>query len=158
MLPLVSCRRWDADQIAEAALLAGMATISTSRPDACLPGFESLLEAENSNLGAVLAVRAAIRRLLKGEVQALATVGRRRAADLLEARGVALVDVDAAAEHRAVAQSAVTLFTQLAGFRGPLAETIRDLAALVTASRPASAVVAEHIDRVRAALEAELCG
>lgn len=149
-------RRWSAEQISEAAAMAQLATVSSSTPDGTLPGLEALMQAENSDLGALLAVRAAIRRALAGELQALATVSRRRSATALEARNVAVVDREAAREARDSSRAQARLFDQLAGHSGPLQDCIKELAALVTESRPAGDVVAANIDRVRQAIEAEL--
>lgn len=149
-------RRWSADQVSEAAKLAALATITTSAPAGCIPGLAELLEAENSNLSEVLAVRAAIRRQLGSELAALATVARKRSATALEARAVAVVDVEAAADARDSSRAQARLFDHLAGHSGPLAAVIRELAAMVNASRSAGEVVAQQIDKVRHALEQEL--
>lgn len=149
-------RRWSAEQIREAVSLARLATVSSSRPADCLPGFEALLQAENSNLSAILAVRAAIRRQLGQEVAALAAVARRRSALALEAREVAVIDRQAALEHRDSSRAQGRLFDQLAGQSGPLQDVIRELAALVSDRNPAAQVVADQIGKVREAIEAEL--
>lgn len=149
-------RRWSAEQIREAVSLARLATVSSSRPSDCLPGFEALLEAENSNLSAILAVRAAIRRQLGQEVAALAAVARRRSALALEAREVAVIDRQAALEHRDSSRAQGRLFDQLAGQSGPLQDCIRELAALVSERTTAAQVVADQIGKVREAIEAEL--
>lgn len=150
--------RWSADQIAEAATLARLATVTSATPSGCLPGLEALLEAENSNLSAILAIRAAIRRQLGQEVAALAAVARKRSAMALEDRGVAVIDRKAAAEHRDSGRAQRHLLDRLAGQCGPLQDCIRELAALVSDQRPAAAVVADQIDRVREAIELELTG
>lgn len=149
-------RRWSPAQVAEAAQLARMATVSTTTADGCLPGFHALLAQSNSNLSELLAVRAAIRRTLAGELQALSTVSRRRSAASLEARGVAVVDVEAAAEARDSSRAQSRVFDQLAGMSGGLHQVIAELAGQVTESRSAADVVAANIDRVRRAIEAEL--
>lgn len=149
-------RHWSADQIAEAAALARLATVTTNTPTGCLPGFEALLQAENSNLGAILAVRAAIRRQLGQEVAALVAVARKRSATSLENRGVAVIDQQAAAEHRDAGRAHCRLFDHLAGQAGPLQDCIAALAQLVTDRSTAAQVVAAQIDTVRAAIESEL--
>ncbi|NDC15602.1 MAG: hypothetical protein EBZ76_10670 [Synechococcaceae bacterium WB9_2_170] len=141
----------------EAAKLASLATVSTTTADGCLPGLGELLMAENSNLSELLAVRAAIRRQLGRELQALSTVARKRSALALEARSVAVVDVEAAADARDSTRSQAKLFDLLAGHSGPLQECIRELAGLVSDSRSAAEVVASNIGKVRAAIERELC-
>lgn len=149
-------RNWTAEQVLEAGKLSRMATITGNSPDGCLPGLEALLEAENSNLGELLAVRAAIRRQLGHELRALTTVATRRSATALEDRNVALVDLAAAAGERDSARAITRLFDHLAGHSGPLQEVIRDLAREVTPKRSAGEVVAQQIERVRRALEQEL--
>lgn len=151
-------RRWDAGQIAEAAALAQLATVSSSPPADCLPGLADLLQSEGSDLGALLAVRAAIRRALAGELQALATVARKRSALALEDRAVAVIDRQAAADARDSGRAAVRVFDRLALLAGPLQAVIRALADEVSAGRPAAEVVAQRLPEVRAALEAELGG
>jgi hypothetical protein len=101
-------------------------------------------------------VRAAIRRQLAGELQALATVARKRSALALEDRGVAVVDQEAAADARDSGRAAVRVFDRLAGHCGPLQDAIRRLADLVCDGRSAAEVVAEHLGEIRAAIEAEL--
>ena len=149
-------RRWSPAQVAEAAQLARMATVTTTAPAGCIPGFAALLAQSNSNLGEILAVRAAIRRTLAGELAALTTVSRRRSAVALEDRGVAVVDVAAAAEARDSSRAQQRVFDQLAGLSGGLHQVIAQLADEVTESRTAADVVAANIDRVRRAIEAEL--
>lgn len=151
-------RRWGADQIAEAAALARLATVTTTTPAGCLPGLEALLEREGSDLGSLLAVRAQIRRQLAGELRALATVAHKRSALALEDRGVALIDTAAAADARDSGRAAVRVFDQLACLAGPLQQTIRRLADEVSAGRPAAEVVADQLAAVLAAIEAELTG
>ena len=149
-------RRWSAEQVQEAAVLAQAATVTTTTPDGCLPGLAELLQTANSNLGELLAVRAAIRRQLGAELQALSAVARERAATLLEARNVAVVDAAAAADARDSSRAQKRLFDQLAGMGGPLADLIGELAAMVTRNRTAGDVVADHLGRVRRAIEQEL--
>ena len=150
-------RRWDAGQIAEAAALAQLARVSSSTPAGCLPGLEGLLTGEGSDLGALLSVRAQVRRQLGAELQALATVARRRAALALEDQGVAVIDLEAAADARDSGRAAVRLFDRLAaGLAGPLQQTIRALADEVAAGRPAAEVVADRLPDVRRAIEQEL--
>lgn len=152
-----SRRRWSVEQVREASALAALATVNSSTTAGCLPGLESLLQSENSDLGQLLAIRAAIRRTLSSELQALSTVARKRSANALEARSVAVVDVEAAADARDSSRAQARLFDQLAGHSGPLQECIRELAGLVTESRSAAEVVASNIGKVRAAIERELC-
>jgi hypothetical protein len=149
-------RRWDVPQVQEAAKLAQLATITSTGSDGCLPGLEALLEAENSNLSELLAIRAAIRRQLSTEVLALGVVASKRSALALEARDVAVVDREAAADARDSSRAQQRLFDQLAGHHGPLQECIRELAGLVSESLSAGDVVASNINRVRKAIEAEL--
>jgi len=149
-------RRWSVDQVREASALAALATVNTSPAAGCLPGLESLLQSENSDLGQLLAVRAAIRRQLGNEVLALSTVARKRSALALEALDVAVVDRTAAADARDSSRAQQRLFDQLAGHHGPLQHCIRELAALVDGTHSAGEVVAANIGRVRAAIEAEL--
>lgn len=151
-------RRWSAEQIREAAALASLATVSSTAPSGCLPGLEALMTAEGSDLGDLLAVRAAIRRQLAGELQALATVARKRSALALEDRGVAVVDREAAADARDSSRAQARLFDRLAGMAGPLQRVIRALADEVSAGRPAVEVVADRLAEVRAAIERELGG
>ena len=151
-------RRWSADQTREAAALAQLATVSTSTLPSTLPGLEALMHSEGSDLGALLAVRAAIRRALAGELQALATVARRRSALALEDRAVAVIDREAAADARDSSRAQARLFSQLAGQSGPLQQTIRALADEVAAGRTAAEVVADRLAEVRAAIERELGG
>jgi len=149
-------RRWGPAQVAEAAVVARMATVSTTTADGCLPGFAALLAQSNSNLSEILAVRAAIRRQLAGELQALTTVARKRSAVALEDRGVAVVDREAAAEARDSSRAQQRVFDTVAHLSGALHELIAQLAGEVTESRSAADVVAANIDRVRRAIEAEL--
>jgi hypothetical protein len=149
-------RGWDAAQVREAAGLAQLATVTTSTASGCLPGLEALLAAENTDLGELLAVRAAIRRALSSEVLALGIVSRKRSAMALEARAVAVVDRAAAADALGSSRAQQRLFDQLAGHAGPLQECIKSLALLVDDRHPASEVVAQNIDRVRRAIEEEL--
>ena len=149
-------RRWSPAQVAEAAQLARVATVSTTTPAGCIPGFAALLAQSNSNLSEILAVRAAIRRQLAGELAALSTVSRRRSAVALEDRGVAVVDVEAAAEARDSSRAQQRVFDTVAHLSGALHELIAQLAGEVTESRSAADVVAANIDRVRRAIEAEL--
>lgn len=150
-------RGWDADQVREAAGLAQLATITSTPASGCLPGLEALLAAENTDLGELLAVRAAIRRALSSEVLALSTVARKRSAMALEARCVAVVDRAAAVDALGSSRAQQRLFDHLASLAGgPLQRCIRDLAGLVDDRHTAAEVVAQNIDRVRAAIEAEL--
>lgn len=149
-------RGWGADQVAEAARLASVATVSTTTPDGCLPGLEALMESANSDLGAILAIRAAIRRQLSSELLALRCVARRRSAEVLEGRGVAVVDREAASEARDSSRAQQRVFDTIAGHAGPLQECIRELAQLVNDRHPAGEVVAQNIHKVREAIEAEL--
>ena len=149
-------RRWSVEQVREASALAALATVNTSTAAGCLPGLESLLQSENSDLGQLLAVRAAIRRQLSSEVLALSTVARKRSALALEARDVAVVDRTAAADARDSSRAQQRLFDQLAGHHGPLQQCIRELAAHVDGTHSAGEVVAANIEMVRAAIEAEL--
>lgn len=150
-------RGWDADQVREAAGLAQLATITNTPASGCLPGLEQLLADQNTNLGELLAVRAAIRRALNSEVLALSTVARKRSAQALEGRGVAVVDRAAAAEARDSSKAQARLFDHLgAGCHGPLQECIRDLARLVDDRHPAGEIVSQNIGRVREAIEREL--
>jgi hypothetical protein len=151
-------RRWSAEQISEAATLARLATVAPTAPAGCLPGLEALMGGEGSDLGALLAVRAQIRRQLAGEVAALATVARKRSALALEDRGVAVIDQAAAADARDSSRAAARIFDRLACLAGPLQQAIRSLADEVAAGRPAPEVVADHLPMVRAAIEAELGG
>jgi hypothetical protein len=151
-------RRWSAEQISEAAKLAQLASVTTTTPTGCLPGLEALMSGEASDLGALLAVRAQIRRQLAGELQALAVVARKRSAVALEDRGVAVVDREAAADARDSSRAQARLFDRLAGMAGPLQACIRRLAAEVQQGRAAAEVVAAGLGEVRAAIEAELGG
>lgn len=151
-------RNWSPEQVAEASKLAQLATVTTTTATGCLPGFEQLLEEANSNLGELLAVRAAIRKALGKEITALATIARKRAAQSLEAQAVAVIDVAAASEARDSSKAAARLFDLLAGHAGPLQTLIRQLAAEVSERRTAGQVVADHLPAIRQAIEAELGG
>jgi hypothetical protein len=149
-------RRWSPEQAAEAARLGRLATVQKADTTGCLPGLEALM-ADSSDLDAVLAVRAAIRRALGQELQALATVSRKRSAASLEGRNVAVIDREAATNERDAAKAATRLFDLLAaGHAGPLQRCIRELAAEVTPQRTAAQVVADHLQAVRKAIDQEL--
>jgi hypothetical protein len=151
-------RRWSAEQIREASALASLATVTTTTPSGCLPGLEDLMQSEGSDLGDLLAVRAAIRRRLAWELRDLGTVARKRSARALEDRGVALIDREAAADARDSSRAQARLFDRLAGMAGPLQRVIRALADEVSTGRSAAEVVARRLPEVRAAIEAELGG
>ena len=151
-------RRWSAEQVLEAARLASVATVTTSAPAGCLPGLQELMAEADSDLGALLAIRAAIRQALKQELRALQVVSRRRDAENLEALQVAVVDTSAATEAVGCSRAASRVFDQLFGLHGPLMAMIRQLAGEVTPKRPASRVVADHLPAIRQAIEAELGG
>ena len=149
-------RGWDAPQVAEAASLATMARVSSSEAVGCLPGLEAMLASDSSDLGALLSIRAEIRRQLSTELRALRAVAHRRSAAALEAAEVAVIDVAGAAEARDATRATARLFGQLAHLSGPLQTLIRALADEVAAGQPAAVVVAEHLPRIREALDAEL--
>lgn len=151
-------RGWSAEQVAEAASLAQLARTSRAEAVGCLPGLEGLMASESTDLGALLAVRAAIRRQLGTELRALRSVSHRRTASSLEARNVALIDVAAASEARDATRAQARVLTVLAGQSGPLQATIRQLADRVAAGCSAAEVVAENLPMVRSAIEAELTG
>ena len=149
-------RGWDAPQVAEAASLAQLARTSRTEAVGCLPGLEAMLASESSDLGALLSIRAEIRRQLGTELRALRSVSHRRSAAALEDRGVAVVDVAAASEARDATRAQARVLTVLAGQSGPLQATIRQLADRVAAGRSAGEVVAENLAMVRQAIESEL--
>ena len=151
-------RGWSAEQVAEAASLAQLARTSSTEAVGCLPGLEAMLASESSDLGALLSIRAEIRRQLSTELRALRAVAHRRSAAALEAAEVAVIDVAGAAEARDATRATARLFGQLAHLSGPLQTLIRALADEVAAGRPAADVVAQRLPEVRAALERELGG
>lgn len=151
-------RNWSAAQVAEAASLAAMARVTSTAAAGVLPGLEAMLAGESTDLSALLAVRAAIKRQLGTELRALRAVSHRRSAAALEAADVAVIDVSAAAEARDSSRAQTRILHLLAGQSGPLQREIRRLADLVAAGQPAAAAVAENLSSVRRAIEEELSG
>lgn len=151
-------RRWSAAQVLEAAHLAQLApAASTGAPNDCIiPGLEELMRESNTLLDQQLAVRAAVRKLLRIENRTAKIVGHRRAAAALERRNVAAVDTQAAMEVRAESSALLDRFSALCGYSGPLAVLLTELAQLLADGGDATRVVEEHMDRVREVLAQEL--
>jgi hypothetical protein len=152
-------RGWRADRIREAAQLAHGATITSSTAPNVIPGFERLMEETGSNVDQLLAVRAEIRRVLAREVRALSVAAGAATAQVLEDTNCAVVDREAAADHRARAAVAVDGFSRLCNRPGPLADLIAQLAQEAASGESGSgALVAAQIGAIREAISVELTG
>jgi hypothetical protein len=143
---------WAAASVAEAAEMGRLARVHSSG-EGLLPG----LEMEGSNLEALLEVRAAIRSRLRAELRVLGAASRSRGARALEAAGN-VIDREASAAARSQTQLVADVFAQLINAAGPLADLVRMLADEVSPTRSAGAVVDEHLELVRSAIQGELGG
>lgn len=142
---------WAAASTREAAEMATLATVRTSAGDGLLPG----LEVEESNLEALLAVRAAIRSRLRSEIRALGAATRARDAATLQAAGN-VIDREGSRAARSQAQVTADVFAQLVNTAGALADVVRMVADEVTNPGEAAAVVDEHLGLIREAIAHEL--
>jgi ParB-like chromosome segregation protein Spo0J len=148
-------RGWSAASTAEAAELSKLAAVSHRDEEGMFPGLN--LQLQESNFGALLAVRAEIRKRLRGQVRALGTATRPRDSAILEAAGTR-INKARARSARAQAEVAERVFAQLAALKGPLAEVVQDLARQVGPGSSPAQVVGRSLPAVRAAIQAELSG
>ena len=148
-------RGWSAASTAEAAELSKLAAVSHRDEEGMFPGLN--LQLQESNFGALLAVRAEIRKRLRGQVRALGTATRPRDSAILEAAGTR-INKARARSARAQAEVAERVFAQLAALKGPLAEVVQDLARQVGPGSSPAQVVSRSLPAVRAAIQAELSG
>jgi ParB-like chromosome segregation protein Spo0J len=153
---MATARGWDASQTMEAAHLAQLVPQQQQAPAGCIPGLEALMSEANPLLDEQLAIRAAIRRLLRIENRAVRVVGHHRAAEALERRGVATIDQQAALEVKAESGALLDRFAVLAGHSGALAEAIAAMAQEVADGADLTRLVEANMPTIRAILSREL--
>ena len=143
---------WSADKILQAMQEAKFAQTAEATGGGVLPGFESMFR--TSNFEQLLDIRTEAFKALREEMVALTSVAREGRRGILEAAGN-VVDVAGSQAARGQAAIAVEIFDRVTGYTGPVRDLLNEMAGQVSAKRSAKAIVAENLERLRAAIEAE---
>lgn len=146
--------KFSADKIAQAMQEARFAT--TQGPEGgVLPGMEDLFK--TSNFDQLLNVRTEAYRALREQMVALSSAANLKRTGILEAAGN-VIDVAGSRAAKDQAAAALNLFNQVTGYVGPVRDLLTEMAGLVKGGVSAKKVVAENLDRLRNAIEAEVNG
>jgi len=149
-------RKWSADKITQAMQEAKFAQTESKGDDLL-----SLLGAEwaskTSNFNQLLDVRTEAFRALREEMVALTSAAREGRKGILEAAGNQ-IDVAASQAARNQAAQGVEVFNRVTGYKGPVRDLLNELASQVGGKQTAKTLVAENLDRLRAAIDAEING
>lgn len=146
--------KFSADKIAQAMQEARFAT--TQGPaGGVLPGMEELFK--TSNFDQLLNVRTEAYRALREQMVALSSAANLKRTGILEAAGN-VIDVEGSRAAKDQAAAALNLFNQVTGYVGPVRELLTEMAGQIKGKVSAKKVVAENLDRLRNAIEAEVNG